>query len=146
MKKPAICRMMPYGEARDRQPPNYPLYSRAPTPAVAPLDNPKITLRIREPQTPHRQLRNGPITVRMTGTLRGLYDGVITGYIRELHGSLPHVKYLSCFIYFNGANWRLFRRTPLIEGRQLRRHHGPLRGVEGLKAGEFSRQPRRPKI
>ena len=48
------------------------------------IDNPIIATYIRELQKAHRQLRNGPITVRMTGTLRGLYDGVITGYIREL--------------------------------------------------------------
>jgi hypothetical protein len=67
MKKTAICRMVPHGEARDRQPPHRHLYSQAPTPAVAPLDNPMIATRIHELQKTHRHLRDGPITVRMTG-------------------------------------------------------------------------------
>ncbi len=116
MKKTAICHMVPHGEARDRQPHNRHIYSRAPTSAVAPLDNLKTTTRsqqhsgsprrragnackayrlhydtknmkpgtvgrearrllsnplitpyIRKLQKEHRQLRNGPMTVRMTG-------------------------------------------------------------------------------
>ncbi len=47
-------RHLPHGEARDRQPPHYPLYSRAPTPAVAPLDNNKIAARVAELQAEHR--------------------------------------------------------------------------------------------
>ncbi len=52
------------------------------------IDNPPIAPYIRELQTAHRQLRNGPITVRMTGTLRGLYDGVITGRFRRLQTAI----------------------------------------------------------
>ncbi len=66
-------RHLPHGEARDRQPHHHPIYSRAPTSAVAPLDNLKITPTIRELQAAHRQLRNGPITVRMTGQSRGIF-------------------------------------------------------------------------
>lgn len=118
MKKPAICRMVPHGEARDRhpliatyirklQPPPWRCSTTTRSQQESGgckkrtgndgndtlnggSDNGKITARIREIETvhravkellsngvitgyirelqaEHRQLRNGPITVRMTG-------------------------------------------------------------------------------